>query len=334
MKKEFIIGIDVSKEKLDACLLAFGSSEPKEEKIVRNLQVDIVKYFTRINKKYGKGNLLVCLEHTGYYGLQLCVVLQQLEIDYVVVPALEIKQSQGITRGKSDRVDAKRIAIYAWRYFDKLKLTKLPTEELLLIKELVAVREQYVKMRVQLKNSIKQHELVGQFVKNEFVLNSIQDQINKLNTEIEKLDEQIMTVLKVNKELEQNFKLLNTVKGIGTITAIVMLTTTNNFTSITDSRKYSSYAGIAPFAKESGKMNKGSRVSNLANKKIKTLLHNGACAAINYDTELKNYYNRKLKEGKAKMSVINAVACKLIYRAFAVVKRQTPYVSLYQNNFA
>ena len=334
MKKEFIIGIDVSKDKLDACLLAFGGSDPKEEKVFRNLQADIIKYFQRVTKKYGKENLLVCLEHTGYYGLQLCVVLQQLEIDFVIVPALEIKQSQGITRGKTDRVDAKRIAIYAWRYYDKLKLTKLPTTELLLIKELVSVREQFVKMRTQLKNSIKQHELIGQFVQNDFAMNTIQEQLNRFEQEIEKLDAQILTILKEDEVLEKNFSLLNTIKGIGPITAVVLMITTNNFTSITDSRKYSSYAGLAPFAKESGKMNKGSKVSSLANKKVKALLHNGACTAINYDNELKIYYKRKVNEGKAKLSVLNAVACKIVYRAFAVIKRQTPYVNLYQNNFA
>ena len=334
MKKEFIIGIDVSKDKLDACLLAFGSSDPIEEKLIRNVKVDITKYLQRICKKYEKGKLLVCLEHTGYYGLQLCVVLQQLEIDYAVVPALEIKHSQGMVRGKTDRIDAKRIATYAWRYYDKLKLTQLPTTELLLIKELVSVREQFVKMRTQLKNSIKQHELIGQFVNNEFAMGMIQDQLKKFDTEIEKIDAQILAVLKENKELEKNFGLLNTVKGIGPITAVILMITTNNFTSITDSRKYNSYAGLAPFARESGKMNKGSSVSNLANKKVKTILHNGACTAINYDNELKIYYKRKVNEGKAKLSVLNAVACKIVYRAFAVIKRQTPYVNLYQNNFA
>ncbi len=334
MKKEFIIGIDVSKEKLDACLLSVGSTEAKEEKVIRNQQVEITKYFMRHIKKFGTKNILVCLEHTGYYGLQLCVVLQQLELDYVVVPALEIKQSQGITRGKSDKVDARRIAVYAWRYQDKLKLTKLPTNELLLIKELIAVREQYIKMRVQLKNSVKQHEIIGQFVNNDFLMKSIIEQLEALSIEIEKIDMQIVDVLKRDKELELNFTLLKTIKGIGPVTAVVLMVTTNNFTSITDGRKYSSYAGVAPFAKESGKMNKGSRVSNLANKKVKALFHNGACTAINYDNELKIYYKRKVNEGKAKLSVLNAVACKIVYRAFAVIKRQTPYVNLYQNNFA
>ena len=75
-------------------------------------------------------------------------------------------------------------------------------------------------------------------------------------------------------------------------------------------------------------------VSSLANKRVKALLHNGACSAITHDNELKLYYKRKLAEGKNKMSVLNAVACKLVYRAFAVIKRQSPYVNLIQYKVA
>lgn len=239
-----------------------------------------------------------------------------------------------MTRGKTDQVDARRIATYAWRYADKLKLTKLPSKELLMIKELEAARELLVKMRSQLKNSIKQHELLGEYINNELVVTTVNEQIKKFDADIEKIELKIIDIIKQNKEIEESFNLITSIKGIGQITAVVIIITTNNFNSITDGRKYSSYAGLAPFAIESGTMNKGSKVSNLANKKIKALLHNGACSAINHDNELKYYYNRKVNEGKAKLSVINAVACKLIYRVFAVIKRQTPYVNLYQNRVA
>lgn len=46
-----------------------------------------------------------------------------------------------------------------------------------------------------------------------------------------------------------------------------------------------------------------------------------------YDTETHHFFERKLAEGKNKMSVINAVRCKLIARAFAVINRGTPYVN-------
>ena len=114
-----------------------------------------------------------------------------------------------------------------------------------------------------------------------------------------------------------------------------MLVSTNNFTGFENGRKYACYSGIAPFPNESGSSIKGkTKVSHLANKKIKTLLSNGANSAKSYDPEIKAYYQRKIKEGKDHKSVINAISCKLVNRVFAVVKRQTPYVSTYQQKIA
>ncbi len=64
----------------------------------------------------------------------------------------------------------------------------------------------------------------------------------------------------------------------------------------------------------------------MANKSLKTKLHLCAMAAIQHDAELKAYYERKVKDGKNKMLVINAVRNKLVHRITAVVKRQTPFI--------
>ena len=75
-------------------------------------------------------------------------------------------------------------------------------------------------------------------------------------------------------------------------------------------------------------------MSPLANRKMKALLSNCATVAVRYDPELKVYYQRKLKEGKAKMSALNAVKAKLINRVFATVNRGTKYVELKQYGHA
>jgi len=51
----------------------------------------------------------------------------------------------------------------------------------------------------------------------------------------------------------------------------------------------------------------------------------GAMSAIRLDNDLRIYYQRKVKEGKNKMSLLNAVRNKIIHRVFAVVKNQVPY---------
>ena len=81
------------------------------------------------------------------------------------------------------------------------------------------------------------------------------------------------------------------------------------------------YAGVVPFSNESGTIKKRDRISPMANKTLKKLLHLAAMNAVRYNQELKEYYIRKVAEGKNKMSVLNAVRNKLVHRIYAVVKK-------------
>ena len=64
---------------------------------------------------------------------------------------------------------------------------------------------------------------------------------------------------------------------------------------------------------------------------MKAIIGNGIASAIQNDPEIAKYYHRKLEEGKHKMVVLNAVKNKLISRVFAVIKRGTPFVPLFQH---
>ena len=88
-----------------------------------------------------------------------------------------------------------------------------------------------------------------------------------------------------------------------------------------------SYAGVAPFENSSGKsIKKPEKVHKMANKELKKILHMGAMSVIHCNHEIKEYYDKKILEGKHALSVINAVKNKLVLRAVAVIKSQTPYV--------
>lgn len=93
------------------------------------------------------------------------------------------------------------------------------------------------------------------------------------------------------------------------------------------SRQLACYCGCAPFEHRSGTSVRGkTRISNMANKNLKKLLTLCARSLLRTKTELADYYNRKLAEGKNKMSIINALRNKLIQRICAVIDRQTPYI--------
>jgi len=90
-------------------------------------------------------------------------------------------------------------------------------------------------------------------------------------------------------------------------------------------------AGLVPYLEESGVFKGKGRISHMANKKVKTLLHMAALVAIQYNDQLRLYYERKVNiEKKNKMSVINAVRNKLILRIFACVNQNRPYEKNYQ----
>ena len=134
-----------------------------------------------------------------------------------------------------------------------------------------------------------------------------------------------------NHELKKQYKLITSIKGVGVQTALFMIVTTGAFTKFPTWRKYASYCGIAPFPNTSGTSIRGkSRVSNLANKKLKKLFNLCAKSAIQHNQEMKGYYLKRVEEGKDKMKVINIIRCKLLARIFATIKRQTPYVDTFK----
>jgi len=335
-EKKFFVGVDISKDQLDLALLIQGQNDQFFNLTVGNnfKGFDSITDWLKKNKAKPE-DCLFCMEHTGTYGLLLFAWLSQVGIDYCVEPGLKIKRNSGVTRGKNDSVDARRIADYACTRKAKLEPFCLPTGLMLQIKQLLTYRVQLVRICSSLKNSLQSHQEYQRVSGLKSISEDIKAQISDFEDREKRIELQITDLIKSDKSLYKNYKLATSVKGVAFVIATYMLVTTNNFTSFENSRKYACYSGIAPFEHTSGTSIKvKSRVSNLANKKIKALLSNGANAACRCDPELRNYYKRKIAEGKDHKLVMNSISYKLVNRVFAVVKRQTPYVSIYQQNFS
>lgn len=336
MKKTDFIGIDISKDFMDCALLSGNNPKAFKEKKFKN-ELDGFDDMEKWINKNGlvKNDLLLCMEHTGTYGLLLFAWLSQKEFDFCVEPGLKIKRSLGLTRGKDDKIDARRIADYAFSNIHKLKLFSFPSEKIVYLKQLLTYREQLVRNRTTFKNSIKSHLQYERISMKKTVSDDIKAMIGVHNKQIKHVEKEIIDIIKSDEDLKKNFYLATSVKGIGLIISALMLVTTNNFTGFEDGRQYACYSGVAPFGNSSGTSIRGkTMVSHLANKTVKTMLTRGANSAAQWDPELKAYFNRRLSEGKDHKIVINAISCKLINRVFAVVKRQTPFVITYQQKVA
>lgn len=328
--KRIYVGIDISKGWLDYAVCDEEALLIEASENVDNTIKGIKQMLKKLLKTYTREQLWFCFEHTGNYGLLLCSLLQTKDLTYSMVPAMEIKNSLGITRGKTDPIDAVRIAEYAAIHKNKLKASELPSEDLMKVKNLLAYRAQLTKTRSAFINSSKSYKEAEKVVTLKFIRKDIEKKIKQLKKDIETIDQNIMQIINESKGLNKNYHLITSVKGIGLVIAAFMLVYTNNFNSFDNPRKFNCFTGIAPFETSSGLHKGRAKTSHYRHKYLKSLLFNGAHSAARHDPQLKRYYIRKKDEGKEHLTVINAIACKIVYRAFATIKRQTPYIVLAQ----
>ncbi len=326
MKIKQTIGIDISKLTFDVCI-----HSNQMHKVFKNSKEgfkQLIKWVKK-NNSFKDNYTLFVLEHTGIYSEQISLYFSDHEVNFSIIPGLEIKRSLGITRGKDDKVDAAKIALYAYRLRDEIKPYVMPSKSIIEIKKLLALREHLTRSCAGFKTSFKEQKRIYVKKDNKVLLETQEKTIKFLTKQISKIETLIDIIIKENLELKQLHYLITSIKGIGNQMALNMIVSTNAFIRFKTWRQFASYCGIAPFPNRSGtSLNGGTKVSHLANKKLKSLFDMCAKSAIQHNPEMKEYYQRKVKEGKNKRSTINAVRNKLLSRIFAVVNRKTPYVDV------
>jgi len=331
MKKVFI-GIDFSKLKFDAAIYSIDTKAIVSTEVFENEQSGFVEFlqWVKENTRCQKSALLFCGEHTGYYSGNLSLFLYESGYDMWLVSGLEMKLTEGIKRNKTDRVDACKIAEYAYRYQDKVVLFQPVSKSLEEIRELLSYRERLVETRKVLTTSAKEMKRVKNNASCDFIYRDSFEYIKSLNASIRDCEKRIEALMKQDISLKTNYKLVSSVVGIGLVNASLILVATDNFTKFSDARKFGCYCGVVPFEHSSGSSVRGkTRVSKMANKRIKTTLTLAARNSIRFDPELKEYYQRKIAEGKNSWLVLNNVKNKLIHRIFAVVRDGQMYEKQY-----
>lgn len=325
MEIQQIIGADLSKRTIDfACHLL--NSHFKIENSQAGFK-QMIKWLRQ--QKIDPSKVMIVMEHTGLYSFCFEDYLHRHQITFTKVNALIIKRHAGLVRGKTDKIDAQRIAAYGYEKKDKLCPDKPVDNELQRLQMLHSTRDRLVKHRAALMCAIKEYRHIG-IPEKDLIIQSQVQMIKNFDKQIELLEVELKTVIETQETLKQNFSLLQSIKGVGKVLALASIIKTNNFTRFANARKFACFCGTAPFEHSSGTSIKGrTRVSHVADKQMKTLLDLSAKTAIQYDKELREFYLRRIENGKSKMSTINIVRNKILYRMFAVIKRQTPFIENY-----
>lgn len=332
MKKKYFIGIDVSKHTLDVAFIVkeFSSlSKPVWKQFENTLEglKQMQQWLVEMNIPLTEQTIVV-IENTGIYHRLLWQFFSHLQIDLCIENAAQVKWSLGIARGKNDKVDSRRLALYALRNADRLKPTPALHSAIMPLKDLLTIRNKLLVQTRSLETALKELKHISTSAAEPAALKKLlQPALKGLQQSLKQTEQKIKTILKEDAAVYKTYKLLNTIPGIGPITAVYLICCSNMFTMCKSGKQLACYCGVVPFGHQSGISIKGKHhVHKMANKELKRLLHMCALTSIKNYKEFKDYYQRKKLEGKHAMSILNAIKNKLVLRAFAVVKNERPYV--------
>jgi transposase len=320
---KIIVGVDVSKLTLDLHIQSLN----KHRKIDNSAQglKDMLAWFKSLNIQLG--DVWLIMEYTGGYEYRLVQCCNGRNIACTRVAGLEIKKSLGMQRGKTDKVDAKRIAEYGFEKSHKLQVQPASCETAVRLKMLLTQRAGFINDRKSNEHRMKETMCMMDLKPGDSIVKNYKKAVDQTNKMIAAVEENLKACVKANPSYANNFSLLTSIPGIGPVNAWMVLADTENFTRFSDGRKYGAHCGIVPYKHQSGTSIQGKgRVSHMANKEMKAVLDMAARASAMHNPEIKEYYERRAALGKHHLSIMTAIKFKLVLTMFSIVKKQTEFV--------
>ncbi|MGH8569378.1 MAG: IS110 family transposase [Gammaproteobacteria bacterium] len=307
MKKNLVVGIDVSKATLDVALVPAGeqfqtSNDPAGiEDLAKRLKASAVD--------------LVVMEATGGYETAVATALIGAGLRVAVVNARQIRDFAKATGrlAKNDRIDAQVIAAFGEAIDPEIRA--LPDEDARELQALLVRRTQLVAMRVQEINRLGLMQ--GAMRK------GIKEHISWLEKAIERLEIDITHGLRSSPAWREKDDLLQSFKGIGPITSGSLMVGMPELGGL-DRREIASLAGLAPFNCDSGKM-RGRRSIYGGRSRVRTLLYMAATSAIRCNPVIRDFYARLRARGKPHKVAMVACMRKILTILNAMVRDGTPF---------
>lgn len=307
------VGIDIAKAKLDLCLITDArSSHP----LHRQFDNTSKGWRAIISLLEQYKTACIVLEATGGYERQLLMHLQVANLPVAIVnPFVTRRFAQGLGLfAKTDRIDAWMLAVYAQKANPRPKQPRLCKNNRLA--ELNARRRHLSQMMVMEQNRLNRMEDAK-------LRRRLQVHLNWLNREQDSLMVEIEQQIASDVEAAKRYELLQTMKGIGKRVAAALVGELPELGHL-NRREIAALAGVAPMARDSGKM-RGQRRIIGGRAWLRSQLYMAAVVAIRFNQTMKTYYTRKLKEGKPKKLILVAVMRKMLITLNQMVKTGEPY---------
>lgn len=329
---KLIIGIDFSKRKMNFCCMDSQDMRVLLEGEVENSRngcTEMTGRLRALRRGLRSGDLLFCGENTGVYSLETAECLTSRGYFVWLESPLQIKLSSGMRRCKTDPLDARMIAEYAFRHLDLAKMFAPDGEGLKKLRELHLTRRKLKECETALKNfsgSIRGASGTA--------ADALRSVIAEIKESIHALEKEIRGMLSEEPEFKENVSLALSVPGISWVSAAAIILDTRNFSRFQTARQYANHAGCVPHEHESGSsVHRRPRVSRASNRYINSLLTQGANSLIVHNSQTREYAHRKRAEGKVHAVIVNNIRNKTIHRLFAVIRDRVPFDWSYSGKY-
>lgn len=319
-----ILGIDVSKKKLDAALLEGGKLK---NKVVENSKAGYAELANWVTKqKVDVTTVHACMESTGIYSEPVALNLQAVGMKVSIVNPGCIKgfaQSENI-RNKNDKVDAGVIARYCRAMTPEPWVAPPPAERLLRgwVERLSALQD----IRQQEANRIEAHEFAGQTD----LAKHTKEHVDWLDAQIAQLKNDIDTHIDSDPGMRADVELMTTIPGVGRATAAKVISYAGDVRKFSSAKAFAAYIGVTPKQRQSGSSVRGrTMISRIGSGQLRAALYMPGVVAKTHNPILRAFAARLSDNGLAKMAVVSAVMRKLAHLIYGVLRSNKPFDANY-----
>ena len=310
-------GVDVSAKTLDA-VRRRGTDE--EERQFTN---DAAGH-RQLIKWVGPGTR-VCVEATGVYHLALALALVAAKIEVMVANPTAVKDFGRalFNRSKTDKVDARTLAEYVDRMPWESWVAPSPT--VLELRELGRRLSELVRNLAEEKNRLHSKKVKDL---SKTVVADVKAHIAQLDNRIKQIERTAIQVIVSEENLREQFNILRAIRGVGSRSAILLLTELAMLDRMMTVKQLVAYAGLDPMRYESGtSVGKPSRISKRGNARLRAILYMNALSAVRHERGARLFYARMVVRGKKKMQALVAVMRKLLHGIWIVLQRRIAFDS-------
>lgn len=326
---KYAVGIDVAKDTVVCC---FGSIDLQQQTTVSaakrfaNTPAGFVQLleWTAQRCEESSPECWFFMEASGVYYENLAFFLSENnQLLCVALPTTVRDYARSLNaKTKNDPTDAQVLTRMALER--KLDPWTLPSPLLRQIKTLVRERQALVDEQTAIGNRL--HALENSYNPLKSSLRRLQLQQAFLDKQVTQIEKELDKLLQNDPDLRDRVNTVATIHGVGRLTVLTVLAETNGFVLTTSAKQLVSYAGLDVVEHQSGRSHAPTHISKKGNARLRRALYMPALTAIQYNSQLKDYFHRLLaRNGGQKKAALMAVARKLLKLIFTLFRSNSPY---------